>query len=217
MSVKCRAVRGVDRRTKRILAVHPSHPAVYNLNWLPFRLYRHNLKGGIFMSKHKNIRDIAILAVLVAANIVLARLLSVQMWNMKFSFSFLTVAIAGALCGVWGGAIVGGLSDFLGAILFPAGTYFPGFTLTAVIVGIVFGLFFKKKFSFVRISLAVIITQICCTLLLNSLWVSILYGSPFLPVLTTRLLQAGIMTVVQIVSMYLLFDKLNILHRIKLL
>ncbi len=169
------------------------------------------------MSKRKNIRDIAIIAVLIAANIVLARLLSVQMWNMKFSFSFLTVAIGAALYGVWGGAVVGGLSDFLGAILFPAGTYFPGFTLTAVIVGIVFGLFFKKKFSFLRISLAVIITQICCTLLLNSLWVSILYGSPFLPTLTTRLLQAGIMTVVQIVSMFLLFDKLNILHRIKLL
>lgn len=169
------------------------------------------------MSKHNAIKKLAVLAVLIAANVVLSRFLSIQMWNMKFSFSFLTVAIAAAVCDIWGGAVVGGLSDFLGAILFPTGTYFPGFTLTAALVGVVFGLFFRKKFTIWRIILAVLITQISCTLLLNSFWISLLYKAPYLPTLTTRLLQAGIMTVVQIVSMYLLFDRLDILHKTKIL
>ncbi len=55
------------------------------------------------------------------------------------------VFIAAYLYGPIGGAVVGGIADFIGAILFPIGAYFPGFTLTCVITGAVYGLFFAQE------------------------------------------------------------------------
>lgn len=164
----------------------------------------------------KNItKRLVILSLLIAVNIVLSRLLSISMWNMKFSFSFLSVAIAASLYGIWGGAVVGGIGDLLGALIFPTGAYFPGFTLTAILVGVIYGIFYKDKTNFIKIASGTVLSNIIGTVLLNSLWISILYNSEFIPLMVTRLTQAGIMTVVQIIVLYLLLAKTNIMQKIK--
>ena len=84
-------------------------------------------------------------AALIAAAIVLSRFLSINAWNLKIGFTFVPVFLAAYLYGPLGGAIVGGIADFLGATLFPIGAYFPGFTLTCVLTGVVYGLLLQKK------------------------------------------------------------------------
>ena len=74
---------------------------------------------------------------LVACQVVLGNLLQVPMLGKQYNFGFVPIALAGALMGPIPAAVVGGLGDFLGAHLFPAGAYFPGFTLTNVLVGLV--------------------------------------------------------------------------------
>ena len=88
------------------------------------------------------------------------------------------VAVAGILLGPLCAGVVGALADVLGAVLFPIGAYFPGFTLTAFLMGLCYGLFLKGKQSFPRILGAVAVHQLVLSLLLNSLWISVLYGSP---------------------------------------
>ena len=92
------------------------------------------------------------------------------------------------------------LGDFLGAILFPTAPYFPGFTLTAFLTGLTFGLLLYKRDSLRNTVLAVAIVQFALGLLLNTLWISILYRSPFAPLLATRVLQSAFLSVVQIVT-----------------
>ena len=84
--------------------------------------------------KKTNARWIITLGILIAAEIILNRFFSVNTWNLKIGFSFVPVVLAAILYGPLSGGIVGGLGDFLGAILFPVGPYFPGFTITAFFI-----------------------------------------------------------------------------------
>jgi ECF transporter S component (folate family) len=135
--------------------------------------------------------------------IVIARFLAIPVTeSIRFSFSFIPVVIAARRFGILGGMLVYGLGDFLGAIIFPTGgAYFPGFTLTSVISGLIYGLYLGKKSSPLRIILSVLTSQILCTLLMNSYWVSTLYGSDFSAVFVSRIPQSLVMTVLQIVFM----------------
>ena len=152
------------------------------------------------MSKAKfSTRTLTMLALLVGMEIVLSRFLSISMWNIKIGFSFVPVVVAAILYGPLAAGIVGALADFIGAILFPIGAYFPGFTLTAFLTGCVFGLFLYKKQDLPHSIAAVGINQFILSLFLNTLWISILYKSPYVPLLTTRVIQTVILTVVQLI------------------
>ena len=80
------------------------------------------------MKKGMSVQKLVILGVLVAMEVVLSRFVSISTWNMKIGFAFIPVAAAAILLGPVEAAVCGGLADFLGATLFPIGTYFPGFT-----------------------------------------------------------------------------------------
>ena len=144
------------------------------------------------------LRMILVLAMLTALEIVLNRFASIRTWNLKIGFSFIPIVVAAMLYGPLGGAAVAGLGDLIGALLFPNGPFFPGFTLTALLTGLVFGLFLKKNQKPLPVLLAVGINQLILSLLLNTLWISMLYGSPFFPTLVSRLPQCAILIPVQI-------------------
>jgi len=149
-------------------------------------------------------KDLVIMAVLIAVEIVLSRFLSISAWNTKIGFSFVPIVVGAILLGPVYAGIIGAVADLIGAILFPIGAYFPGFTLTAFLTGLVYGLFLRKEQSIPRILGAVAINQGILSLFLNTFWISVLYGSPFKPLLITRLPQTGILTVVQIVVIIVL-------------
>ncbi len=144
------------------------------------------------------------MALLIAMEIVLSRFLSFSAWNMKIGLSFLPVAVAGILLGPIPAGIVAALGDFIGAVLFPIGAYFPGFTLTAFLTGCCFGLFLFHAQTPRRILSAVAVNQLAFSLALNTLWISMIYGSPYLPLLATRLIQCAVLFPVQFVSILLL-------------
>ena len=152
------------------------------------------------MSKQRfSTRTLTTLAMLIAIEVILSRFLSVNAWNIKIGFGFIPVVIAAVLYGPLAGGIVGALSDFIGALLFPIGTYFPGFTLSSFLMGVVFGLFLYKKQSWLQGLAAVGINQFILGLFLNTFWISVLYGSPYVPLLATRVFQCILLTAVQLV------------------
>mgnify|MGYP004448442197 CR=1 FL=1 len=144
-------------------------------------------------------KTLVTLSLLIAIQVVLSRFCSIAAWNVKIGFGFAPIAVAGILFGPLAGALVGGLSDFIGAILFPIGAYFPGFTLTAVLTGGVYGLFLHKRRGAMPILGAVAVTQLLLSLCLNTLWISVLYGSPYLQLFLTRILQVLILAPVEFV------------------
>lgn len=159
------------------------------------------------MSEHQpvlrrgvDVHTLALMAVLVAIEIVLSRFLSFSVWNMKIGFAFVPVVVAAVLLGPVRAGAISAVADFLGAVLFPIGTYFPGFTCTAFLTGMVFGLFLHPKITVLRIAGAVGINQLVLGLFVNTLWISILYASPYSPLLLTRLTQCAILIPVQMIT-----------------
>ena len=88
------------------------------------------------------LRKLCRLAALVALQIVLSRFVSPKVGeSFKLGFGFLAVMLAGALEGYLGGIIVAAVSDVLGALLFPQGPFFIGYTFTAALTGFILGAF----------------------------------------------------------------------------
>lgn len=148
------------------------------------------------------------MAVLLAAEIVLSRFLSISALTVKIGFSFVPIAIAARMMGPVPSTIIAALGDFMGALLFPMGPYFPGFTLTAAFRGFTSGKLLNKRADLPHITTAVLINEVVGSLFLNTLWLSMLYGNSFFVLLPTRLLQSGIMSLVQIATLMIIFGKL---------
>jgi len=153
---------------------------------------------GALQLKKVNPRTIAQLAILVALEVVLSRFLSINLWSNKIGFAFVPIAVTAMLYGPVTTGVTAAVADLIGALLFPSGAFFPGFTLTAFLNGMVFSLAFHNKQTAPRILLAVVIRELGFSLFLNTLWLSIMYNSPYWPLLTTaRLWQCLIMVPVQ--------------------
>ncbi len=153
---------------------------------------------------HEKTKKLTTLAILVAMHIILSRFLSYSVWNMKIGFDFLPVAVAAVLYGPAGAAVVGGLGDFIGAILFPIGPYFPGYTLSAALSGAVLGVFLHKQQPLPHVLGAVAVNQWLISLLLTSFWISFTNLTPYWPMVGARVPQCAIMTAVQIPVLMLL-------------
>lgn len=151
------------------------------------------------------------LAVLTAAQVVLSRFLSVQLWNLKFGFSFVPVMLAAYLYGPLGAACVYGIGDLIGALVFPQGAYFPGFTLTAVISGIIWGFLLHKKIIPTKACAAILTVQIGCSFFLNSFWISYTAGVPYTSMLATRWPQSLCYAALHLVFVFLILERLGTL------
>lgn len=152
------------------------------------------------------------MGILLGMDIVLTRFLSFSAWNMRIGFGFVPVVLAAMLFGPVPAAVLAALGDFLGAVLFPIGPYFPGFTLTAALTGLVFGILLYRKSSVVNSALAVLLVQFVLGLLLNTYWIHVLYSSPFVPLLATRAAQSALLSVVQFVTIRALLPLTGILR-----
>lgn len=150
------------------------------------------------------VNQMAIMGVLIAMDVILTRFLSINTPITRIGFTFVARVTAAIVLGPIQAAAVGGIADFVGAIAFPSGPYFPGFTLTAVMFGLIYGLFLHKKVTPVRIVGAVVVSQIICSLGLNTLWLTMMTESNYLALLSTRLIQALVTGVVQIVTIFVL-------------
>jgi len=130
--------------------------------------------------KNHPVRRLCQCAVLIALQVVLARFASFQMLGLKFGLSFVPMALCAMLFGPWYTAVCYALADTVGALLFPMGAYFPGFSLTCALIGIVYGLFLYNKPKlrlWPDILAPSLVTVTVLGLLLNSLWMALLYSS----------------------------------------
>lgn len=147
--------------------------------------------------KQKYLRNLILTAILAAISVVLGRFFSYNVQDFSIGFAFLPVMFCGMFCGVFWGGVCGALADFVGAILFPFGAYFPGFTAVAFMMGAIYGVIgladlkFKKHWQFsLATLLCVAVTEFVGSLLLNSLWLTVMYGMPYKAELLLRLPEA---------------------------
>lgn len=153
-----------------------------------------------------NVKKLIIVSMLIALEVLLSRFMSIATPIVKVGFGFVPIAICAMMYGPIWAAGAGTMADIIGATLFPIGAYFPGFTLSAALTGLVFGLFLYKKEdnwnkgkTVLRITTAVSINCIGISLCLSTFWLTIITESPFFALLPTRILQNVVMIPIQLI------------------
>ena len=102
------------------------------------------------------------------------------------------------------GCLVGGLSDVIAYIVKPVGGFFPGFTISAMLGGIIYGvILYKKPLSLKRVIIANSIVAVTVNLFLNTLWLTLLYGDAFFALLLARAAKQLIMLPVDTLLFYM--------------
>ena len=142
------------------------------------------------MKRNNYVRELTYMAFLVALEVVLNRFCSVNTAGLKIGFAFVPIVVAASLLGPVPAAVVYALADLVGALLFPIGTYHPGFTVSAAVMGAVWGIFlykadngertlvrWKKISLFPNVILPSLFNNLMMGLAVNTYWVSMLYGS----------------------------------------
>lgn len=162
------------------------------------------------MSKRSNsqLTALACVALLIALSIIFTRFIAINTQFLRISVGMLPVAIAGMAFGPVWGVLCGVIADVLGMMIFPSGAYFPGFTLTAALTGLVYAIFvYKKEASIVRILLASVVVCICLNLLLDTVWLNMMYGSGFIAILPPRIIKCVLNIPIYTVILHLLWTK----------
>jgi ECF transporter S component (folate family) len=160
------------------------------------------------LNKKSFTTQLVVMALLIALEIILTRFLSIETPTLRIGFGFLPVAIMAILYGPWWTGAAGIVGDLVGMTLMPKAAFFPGFTFTAFLTGVIFGLIlFKKPITWTRSFSAALAVNIICSLCLDTLWLSIMYGDSFLVLLPMRLIKVIIMIPVETILIYTVWTR----------
>lgn len=155
------------------------------------------------------LKKVILAALLLATTVVLSRFLSIKTPIIVISFSYLPIMLSAILLGPFYSTLIAALSDLIGALLFPFGAYFFGYTLSSALAGLIYGLLLykgKKEFSnknfIIRLIVSTLLVIVVCNTLLNTLWIYITTKKALVAILPTRLLKQLIMLPIQVVSVF---------------
>ncbi|PPK78863.1 ECF transporter S component (folate family) [Lacrimispora xylanisolvens] len=149
--------------------------------------------------KEKFGQKIAVLGVLLALQIIAGRFLTISTLYMKIGFGFVPLALTAILYGPFYASVNAALGDIIIAMLNPFG-YFPGFTISALLKGALYGLFlYQKPKKTWRVLGVVAFANIAVSIFLNSFWLYMLTGQGYLAVLPTRVFQNVVMIPIEVI------------------
>ncbi len=160
-----------------------------------------------------NVKKIAVMGMLLAAQVVAGMFFSIKLQLVTIGFIFLPLSLTGILCGPLWAAAAGVMGDFLIAALGPYGYYFPMAT-TAFLSGLIYGLFlYRKPITVPRVTLCVITECLLCSILLQTYWITRLSGGGYLQLLWIRLGQNLLVAPVSVLCIRLVAPRVLTLGR----
>jgi len=168
-----------------------------------------NLLGVRPSVKLKGVKDICVLAILIAITVLLSVYGTIRIGaGIKISFKFISVFITAALFGpLWGG-IVGALSDVVAFVINPVGGIFmPQITLLEFLYGFTYGLFFFNMNTWqgfktmVKVVVCVIFHILILNMGLTTYFLTPLMKMSFKNLLIMRSVSAVINMAMQLISL----------------
>lgn len=151
-------------------------------------------------------KKLLLCALLLAATIVLGRILSIRTNIITIGFAFVPIMLSAIILGPKYSVFIATVSDIIGALLFPTGSYFFGFTITSFLTGLVYGLIlYRKEFKFdknfiIRLVISVVIVTGLLNGCLNTIWIIMINKGASNVVVPIRILKQLVMAPVEIVT-----------------
>lgn len=158
----------------------------------------------------KKTRSLAVAAMLLAIAVVLG-FFSVQLTeSIRISFTFLANELTGMLFGPVVGMLEGGLADIVNYMIKPTGPFFPGFTISGILGGLIYGTFlYKKPLTLRRIILTNSLVTVFVNMLLNTYWLTLLYGNAYLVILPARIVKELILLPINVAMFWFMSTMLT--------
>ena len=154
------------------------------------------------------------MALFAAISIVFTRYASVMIddGTVRLGFGSIPIIFSGMILGPLAGAFIGIVADLLGILISPQGAFHPGLTLSSALTGLIPGLvvLILKNRGFLAALISNLLVYLIVSLALNTLWISQLYGTPYLVLLPTRAIWQGLITVGSIAIITILLKSLKI-------
>lgn len=167
----------------------------------------------------KNPRCLVVTALFIALNVTMD-LLNIRIWltpDLRFGVAFVLNASIAMLYGPSVGMMAGFCTDLLGYLVNPTGgAYFPGYTLTAIMGGVIYGLWlYPRRPSRLRVFGAKVSINLICNIGLNTLWLSMTGGKAMMVLLPVRILKNLLLLPFEVLLLYIISNLvLNIYHRV---
>ncbi len=162
------------------------------------------------------IKQIAIGGILIAIGVLLTRFVAFQSLTVRVSAGFIAIFFAAYLYGPSYSAWVAALADVAGMLIFPRGSYFIGFTISAFFIGGLYGFLFfhKNKMDFAE-KISAIASVCIFSLLINTYVLTWLIGKSFILLVPERAFAAFIMFIAQCIVINMIYNRKNFLKHIK--
>lgn len=161
-------------------------------------------------------KQLTLLAMLTALNVVMAEVLKFPLIPkiLELSFGFIPIAVCGMLLGPVPAMLMAAAGDIIGALIFSSGDFFFGFTLTAILTGLIYGLFLHpEKVSAWRILLCQLLVSLFCYAGLNTLWTYLMGYARTAQYIITRLTVNAVAYPIYSFVLYLLLRYRKTLER----
>lgn len=161
--------------------------------------------------KKFNLKALVVCALLAAISFVFGKFLAVPPGSdaiMRFSFENTPLFIAGFLFGPIYGCLTAVVADLIGGFILYGGSVNPIITLGAAAIGFMGGLLFlilKKLPLFLRVLLAVLLSNIIGSIILKTIGIATYSSMPYIILLLWRCLNYVIMTAIDTLVLYFLF------------
>lgn len=145
-------------------------------------------------------------ALFIASCVVLGRILSIRTSIITIGFSFVPIMLGAIILGPKYSTFIATISDIIGSLLFPTGSYFFGFTITAFLTGLTYGLIlYRKEFKvdknfIIRLIISTIIVTCLYNGVLNTVWIIIINKSASKIVIPIRIVKQLIMAPIKIIT-----------------
>lgn len=143
-----------------------------------------------------------------------------QLPFLRIGIAFIPEMVCASFFGPIPAMILGASSDVLGYFLGLSGpgNFFPGFTLTALLAGLIYGsLLYRKPAGLLRFTIAKAVVNVFLNIGLNTLWLSMLQGKGYLALLPARVIKNLMMLPIEIALAFLVvsfLQKQNIMSRL---
>lgn len=157
----------------------------------------------------KNVRILTLAGIITAASIVLESFpIYLLGTSLKIYFSFLVISLGCYVYGPAVGILVGFANDTLGFLISSFGEpYFPGYLITAMLSGLIYGtLLYRQRITVLRLVVVRLIINYGSNVLLGSVWKAMLYGKGYYYYFTTGLVKNTTMLPIEVLLMVLMFQ-----------
>ena len=157
----------------------------------------------------KNVRMLTLAGIITAASIVLESFpIDLLGTSLKIYFSFLVISLGCYVYGPAVGILVGFANDTLGFLISSFGEpYFPGYLITAMLSGLIYGtLLYRQRITVLRLVMVRLVINYGSNVLLGSVWKAMLYGKGYYYYFTTGLVKNTTMLPIEVLLMVLMFQ-----------